>query len=116
MSTSIQSRKAKGRNLQKRIVQLILSLFPSLTPRDVQSCSMGNSGVDIQLSEAAHRLWPWACEAKNQEVHAAFIKAWEQTTLNTPPDSRPLLVIHANRLPALAILKLEHFMDLCKHE
>lgn len=110
--TTAQSRKAKGRNLQKKVVAAVLNKFTKLTAKDVRSCSMGNSGVDVQLSEAASKVFPWAVEAKNQEVHAAFIKAWEQATANTDPKTKPLLVLHANRLPTLAVLLFQDFMDI----
>ena len=43
-----QSSKAKGRNLQKWVVEQILKVFPELEPDDVTSTSMGASGEDVK--------------------------------------------------------------------
>ena len=46
MKTS--SAKAKGRNLQKWVRDIILESFPGLEPDDVRSITMGDSGEDMQ--------------------------------------------------------------------
>ncbi len=65
MKTS--SCKAKGRNLQKWVRDLILESFPSLEADDVRSTSMGAGGEDVQLSPAARKLFPYSLECKNVE-------------------------------------------------
>lgn len=112
MKTS--SRKAKGRNAQKKVAKKLLEAFPELAERDVQSTSMGASGVDIKLSSAAFEKFPFAVEVKAQEIHAAFIDHWVQTTNNTKKDEFPLMVITANRKPLLAILKYDDLLSFLK--
>ena len=50
MSIKTQSAKAKGRNLQKHVRDVILKVF-GLEEGDVESCSMGASGVDIKMNQ-----------------------------------------------------------------
>jgi hypothetical protein len=73
---------------------------------------MGASGVDVKLSAAAFKLFPYAIEVKCQEIHSAFIDHWVQTTSNTGKDELPLLVITANRKPLLAVLKYDDLLRL----
>lgn len=109
MKTS--SCKAKGRRLQKAVVELILVTFPHLTERDVQSTSMGVTGEDVKLSEAAYKCVPLAFECKNQEANKSLIKAWEQAESHNPA-STATLVVSANNSPVLAVIKLSHLMYL----
>lgn len=109
-----QSRKAKGRNGQKKVVAKILAAFPALSERDVISTSMGCSGVDVKLSEKAFNQFPYAIEVKVQEIHSAFIDHWIQTTDNSKSKygGFPLMIITANRKPLLAVLKFDDFLGL----
>lgn len=112
MKTS--SAKAKGRNLQKLVVSKILTAFPDLTERDVKSTSMGAGGEDILLSAKAHQVFPYSVECKNQEITKALINMWQQTEANTAKDSSPLLVVHANHSPVLAVLHIDKFIELVR--
>jgi hypothetical protein len=85
-----------------------------LTERDVQSTAMGQNGTDIKLSSEAFKLFPWAVEAKAQEVHSAFISHWEQTTKNTAAGEKPMMIITANHQPILAVIKYEDLLGLYK--
>lgn len=64
MSIKTHSAKAKGRKLQNYIRDTILEKFPQLGEGDVESCSMGNSGVDIKMSPLAKQILPISIEAK----------------------------------------------------
>src|SRR5438552_10735913 len=61
------SAKAKGRRLQKLVVAAILEHYTDLTEADVTPAIMGESGIDVKLSEAARRVFPYAVECKNVE-------------------------------------------------
>ena len=102
--------KAKGRRFQQEVRDKILELFPQLTSRDVISTSMGDTGEDIKLSEAAVKLFPYSVECKNQERLNiwAGIKQMEGDNRNLTP----LLVFKKNRTPAYCALKFEDFMVL----
>jgi hypothetical protein len=67
-----QSAQAKGRNLQKLVAQKILDTFPELTKNDVRSTSMGNQGVDVQLSQRALQLFPYSVECKSRKAIAIY--------------------------------------------
>lgn len=112
MAKTVQSRKAKGRNFQKEIVQAILETFPELTENDVRSTSMGNSGTDIQLSEKAIQLFPFDVECKNCEKLAIW-QALEQTESRSK-DKNPILFFKRNRSPSYAVIRKELFFELVK--
>lgn len=106
-----QSCKAKGRRHQQTVRDWILKVFDTLTLNDVRSTGMGQSGVDVQLSEAALKLFPYSVECKNRAKIAVYTD-WEQAKENKLEGTEPLLVIKANRKEELAIVSLEHFMEL----
>lgn len=110
MKTS--SAKAKGRNLQKWVVAKILATWSTLTSNDVRSTSMGNQGVDIQLSEAAMLKFPWAVECKNQQKLKQVYDMWDQAIENAKPPLHPLLVIKMNNRKPLAVMDFETFMSM----
>ena len=106
-----QSCKAKGRRLQQQIVADLLETFPTLTPDDVRSTSMGANGEDVQLSTAAREKFPFSVEAKNQErlnVWDAFLQA----KTNTPADADPLLVFKKNNAKPHVMLEWSTFLRL----
>lgn len=109
-----QSAKAKGRRLQKLVVSKILQTFSSLTERDVQSTSMGATGVDVKLSEAAFKLLPLAIECKNQQINKSFINMWKQAFNNSGNEGYTALVICANNEEPLITLNLDVFMMFMK--
>lgn len=103
------SAKQKGRLLQQKVRDLILNVFPFLKAGDVRSTAMGQSGVDVQLSPKASEVFPYAVECKSM-ASIAIYKWYEQ---REPEEGlETLLVVKANRKNALAIVDLEHFMDL----
>lgn len=112
MKTS--SCKAKGRLLQNTLVDSILETFPSLTPLDVRSTSMGSNGEDVMLSSAAKAVFPYSVECKNQEGFAKVYASFQQAVTNTRDGDTPLLVIKSNRKAPLAIVTLADFMHLAK--
>lgn len=105
-----QSAKAKGRKLQKLVRDELLRCAPSLTENDIRSTSMGASGVDLLLSEAALRVFPFAIECKAQEslnIWAALAQAEENKGKHIP-----LLCFKRNRTSTYVALKLEDFLNL----
>lgn len=109
MKTS--SAKAKGRNLQKRVRDAILEAYPNLSDRDVRSTSMGASGVDVTLSQVAVEQFPYSVECKSR-ARMAIYEFWDDTVDNVAPGTHPLLVIKMNHRDPLAVVSLEHFMEL----
>ena len=111
-----QSAKAKGRKLQQAVRDGILERFPALEPDDVRSTGMGQSGEDVQLSPAARKVFPYSVECKNLAKIAVY-NYYDQCMTNCG-NHEPLVVIKQNRSKPLAVVDLEHFLDLVenKHE
>lgn len=77
---------------------------------------MGESGLDIQLSDKARSLFPYAVEAKNY-ARIAIYKWWKQCKDNAKSEELfPVLVVKQDRGEPLAILELDHFLKLTKKE
>lgn len=98
--------------MQKWVVEQLLKLFPSLSDLDVRSTSMGAGGVDVQMSSAAFRLFPFNIECKNLASSAVY-KLYEQASSHKGK-GEPLLILKANRKRPLAIVDADYFMALFK--
>lgn len=105
-----QSAKAKGRNLQKHVVNCILRYFPTLLPDDCSSRSMGAAGEDILLSPAARKCLPISIECKSKAAFAVY-KDYAQAQANSGVHV-PVLVIKGNKQKPLAVVDLEHYFEL----
>lgn len=110
-----QSAKAKGRNLQKLVVERLLAIGAAygLEADDVLSRSMGAAGTDVILSPAARRLFgALAIECKNKETLNVV------TTFHEHADKYkgqyPLLVHKRNRTEPLVTLLLDDYLELLK--
>lgn len=86
MTIKTQSAKAKGRNLQNHVKNRILKTFLWLGEGDIESCSMGSSGVDIKMSPAGRNALPVSIECKKtkktpnrSELKQAKANAYEET-------------------------------------
>ena len=55
-----QSAKAKGRNLQKWVRQMLIEIL-DVHPEDVESRSMGAGGEDLIMARAAREKFPHSC-------------------------------------------------------
>jgi len=103
-----QSAKAKGRNLQKAVRDMLLKYAPSLEPDDVKSTSMGAGGEDVQLSPAARREYPISIECKSR-ASFAFYKDFDQAKANAPKGAEPMLICKANLKKPVVIVDADWF-------
>ena len=110
VANTVQSRKSKGRNLQKEVVACLLKYMPFLKESDVQSTSMGAPGVDVKLSAAAQEVFPFAIECKATEKFNLW-DAWRQASTNTK-GLNPIVIHRKNRTKAVAIVDLEYLVAL----
>ena len=85
MPIKTSSAKNKGRKLQQFVCSRITEVF-DLEEGDVVSCSMGNSGVDCQLSPAARKVFPVSIECKKTKKWPAQAEM-EQAKANTYKDT-----------------------------
>jgi len=107
------SRKAKGRRLQQKFMQLLIERL-DIDPEDIESRSMGAGGEDLIMSKAARHKFPFSVECKNQE-RLNIWAAWEQAQKNKGI-YEPLVVIKKNGTAPLVLLDAEVFLDLVKDE
>ena len=104
-----QSAKAKGRNLQKWVVQQLIETF-DIHPEDIKSCSMGAGGEDVVMARAAREKFPFSVECKNQEK----LNIWsslEQAETNSG-NHTPLLIFKRNRTKTYAVLEFDRLLEL----
>jgi hypothetical protein len=104
-----QSAKAKGRSLQKWLVEKLVEIL-GCDPEDVESRSMGAGGEDIVLGVDSRRKFPFSVECKNQERLNVWA-AYEQACANAKTYT-PLVVIKKNRKKPLVVLDAETFLSL----
>ena len=97
--------------MQQLVRDSILKHFPNLGERDVKSTSMGAQGEDVQLSEAGLKSFGYNIECKNLAKVAVY-KFYEQAM--THGSAEPLVVVKQNRSKPLAIVDLEHFVNLVR--
>lgn len=111
MASTTKSRKAKGRRLQQFVRDIILRIFKGrLTEHDVKSTTMGETGLDIQLSSKARKLFPYAVECKNVESINIW-KCYEQACHNAQ-DLEPIVIFKKNRKDPLVALSAKEFFRL----
>jgi hypothetical protein len=104
-----QSAKAKGRNLQKWVVEQLQKRFPQLRQGDLKSQSMGAGGEDVILSPAARDAIPYQFECKNLAKVAVY-NYYEQA--KTHGNHEPVAVVKQNGSKPLVVLDAEKFFDL----
>ena len=108
MMMKTQSRKAKGRRLQQKFMELLIEKL-DIDPEDIESRSMGAGGEDLIMSKAARHKFPFSVECKNQERMNIW-SAWEQAN-NNRGIYEPLVVIKRNGVPPLVVLNANVFLD-----
>ena len=107
-----RSRKSKGAKFQKEIRERLLETFSQLEEDDIKTAIMGESGMDIKLSPAAQKVFPFAVEAKAQEK--VSLRAWWEQAKNNCDKLQPLLITKQSRKEPLVVLSLEQFLELVK--
>ena len=108
MKTS--SAKAKGRNLQQWVAELIRTKF-NLEEDDVRSTSMGAGGEDILLSPLAARRTGISVECKSRNRVAVY-GFYEQAQTNCPAEREPVVVVKQNRAKPLVVVDAEYFFTI----
>ena len=106
-----QSAKAKGRNLQKWVVNKLIETF-DIHPEDIKSCSMGAGGEDVVMARAAREKFPFSVECKNVEKLNVW-DAYEQAKANSS-GYEPIVVMKKNHKKPLVVLDAEHFIEIIK--
>ena len=107
-----QSAKAKGRNLQKWVVNKLIEEF-NIHPEDIKSCSMGAGGEDVVMARAAREKFPFSVECKNVEKLNVW-DAYEQAKANSS-GYEPIVVMKKNHKKPLVVLDAEHFISMVRN-
>jgi len=102
------SRRAKGKKLQRIVRDKLLSAFPHLYTGDIKVAKVGQQGEDLKLSRIARRLIPYQFEMKNQEKFKTIYSFWDQSVRHGKYE--PVLVIKQNTRRALAVIDLDQFI------
>lgn len=113
MSIKIKSRKAKGRKLQNWAAKKISKVLniPVEKDGDIESRSMGMSGVDVILRGKAIKMFPFSIECKAQETWS--VPAWvRQAQDNEKEGTHWLLICKKNREKPIVILDADIFFKL----
>lgn len=108
-----QSAKAKGRNLQKWVVQQLIETF-DIHPEDIKSCSMGAGGEDVQMARAAREKFPYSVECKNVEKLNIW-DAYDQAKANCG-DYEPIVIMKKNGKKPLVVMDAKSFIELNKEK
>ncbi len=106
-----RSAKAKGKRLQNKVTDLLREKYRDvLEEGDFKSTTMGEHGMDVQLSPAARKKFPFAIECKNQES----INIWNclKQAEDNSEGLTPLLIFKRNKTKIYAALELTDFLEL----
>ena len=108
-----RSAKNKGRRLQNEVRDNLRARLVKfgLEDDDIKSAIMGESGIDLKLSPAARRLFPYSTECKNQEKLSIW-SALKQAESNTRAGTAPVLFFTRNHSKTYAVVEIDHFLDL----
>ena len=106
-----QSAKAKGRNLQKWVMERLIEHL-NVHPEDIESRSMGANGEDLIMSKAAREKFPFSIECKNVEKLNIW-EAYEQSKSNCG-NYEPIVIIKKNHKKPLVVIDAEYFINLFK--
>jgi len=96
---TVQSNKAKGRNLQKWVAEK-LSIISGISwgredEHEIQSRPMGQAGTDVLLRGEAAKRFPFSFECKSGESFQ-LVKTIEQARANSKPE-RPCIIVHKRK-------------------
>ena len=109
MKTS--SAKAKGRNLQKWVVQQLIETL-NADSEDIESRPMGSQGEDVIMGKQTRQAFPYSIECKNQEKLNVW-DAYDQACDNCK-GYEPVVVMKKNRRKPLVVIDAEAFFSLHK--
>lgn len=85
------------------MVEKVRKLYPKLTERDVKSTSMGASGADVQLSQAAFELFPFRVECKSRAIIPFIYQVMDQA-ISHNQEGYPMAVLKGNGKTPLVVM------------
>lgn len=113
MPIKTSSAKAKGRQLQQYVADKIIDSF-ELDIGDAESRPMGSPGVDVYLSPAARKLFPFSIECKSVKNFSSTA-AIKQSQENAYEGTIPIAVWKPKGKSLQDSLVCMKFEDLLKY-
>lgn len=108
-----QVNKAKGRNGQKEIADMLLSVASArgyaVTEDDFVSTPMGSQGADVMMSSIGKKIFPWNIEIKRSR--ATTIERWMEQA-REHGKLKPVVFSREDRKEWLVTVDLEYFLEL----
>lgn len=106
--------KAKARVLQNLVAEDIRSMYPVLDGTDVHPALMGESGIDIKLSNHARQFFGFAVECKNTEILNIWNALKQAEANGTKEKLTPLVVFKRNLSQPYVAMSWEVFKELIR--
>lgn len=117
MPIKVRSAKSKGMGGQKEIRDILLQEAApyGIVEDDIRSTSSGSGGVDILLSPAAQKLFPWSIEVKRVEkLNVATVFEEHHARYAKHKDRVSVLFHRRNKNQWLVTLRLTDFMNFVR--
>lgn len=111
MTITTASAKAKGRRFQQEVIRLLARIV-GLDLADMESRPGGQNGEDIILGMSSRARFPYSIECKNRKSYKGLYVAYDQAVANAPKGAEPLLCLRTDRRKPLAVVDLDHFLNL----
>lgn len=113
-SVRARSNKAKGRNGQKEVQQLLLEYFPDMELDDCRSNPMGAPGEDILLSPAFRKKFPYQIEVKRSKSMTAM--RWVEQAREHSTKYNPVVFFREDGSKEWFILvSADHFLTMIRN-
>lgn len=101
--TTIRSYKSAHQGVVKEVIEKILDIDGNLTDNDVKPTPSSCNGMDVQLSEAARLVFPYAVECK-RVVKPNIFAAYQQAMDNCG-NLTPIVVVRLSNTKPVSVLK-----------
>lgn len=106
-----RSAKNKGQRFVKEVAQEICTSL-NIDPSEMRVTPSGVPGVDLWLSPAAQREFPFAVECKNQETLNIWAAIAQATANALGTGLLPLLLFRRNRSETYVALHFDDFIKI----
>jgi hypothetical protein len=103
--------KAKGRRLQNKLAADLREAL-GFSEADIKPALMSENGMDLKLSEAARKAFPFAVEAKSRESLPLWASISQAEENAESEGLRPLLAFKRNGSEIHVVLKWNDFLEL----
>lgn len=105
------SAKKKGRRLQNKLAEDLREAF-GFSEADIKPAIMGERGVDVHLSEAARKVFPFAIEAKSRESLPLWASIAQAEENAESEGLKPLLAFKRNGSGVYVAMRWDDFLEL----